>query len=151
MKQLEPTGTLSVEYLGEVIVIRPEGACDDECAQALEGIIRQIEAEPEKDIILDASKLQYIETPGFRWIVNHFRRLQTIGRSLVVAGLAGPAERAFRLLQLDKFVPSVKSVDAAIAKVKGEDASQDNGSSVSSAHLHSQASEEHKDERQHIR
>lgn len=119
MKQLEPSpSTLHVENIGEAIVICPEGACDDECTEALEGIISQIEGRPQKNIILDASKINYIETSGFRWIINQFRKLQDIGGSLIVAGLAGPAERAFKLLQLDKYIPAAATVEAALARVR---------------------------------
>lgn len=116
MTQLkEGVRSLHVKTLGEAIVVSPEGACDSECADALEKIISQIEV-TQKNIILDASHLNYIDTPGFRWLVNRFRRLQDLGGSLVVAGLAGPAERAFRLLQLDRYIPAASSVEAALAR-----------------------------------
>lgn len=119
MTQLKPPpSVLHVKNLGEAIVICPEGACDDECTEALESIIKQIEARPQTNIIIDVSKVNYIETSGFRWIIKQFRKLQEIGGSLIVAGLAGPAERAFRLLQLDKYIPEAATVDAALARVK---------------------------------
>lgn len=124
MKQLEPMPSmLYVRKLGEAIIIRPEGACDDECTEALDGVISHIQEKPQTTVIIDASKLKYIETSGFRWIINHFRKLQDIGGSLVIAGLAGPAERAFKLLQLDKYIPAAVSVEAALARrreAKGE-------------------------------
>lgn len=119
MKQMESRpGVLHVETLGDTIVISPEGACDDECAEALDGLISHIKNGPEKDIVLDASKLKYIESSGFRWMIDHFRKLQDVGRSLVVVGLAGPAERAFKLLQLDKFIPAASSIEAALARIR---------------------------------
>ncbi|MEN6372531.1 MAG: STAS domain-containing protein [Armatimonadota bacterium] len=119
MKQLEPLPSgLHVKNIGEAIVICPEGACDEECTEALESIISQIESKPQTNIILDASKINYIETSGFRWIINQFRKLQEIGGSLIVAGLAGPAERAFKLLQLDRYIPAAATVEAALARVR---------------------------------
>lgn len=118
MAQLERSvRALHVERRGEAVVLSPEGACDSECAEALEGFISQI-ADSEKLIVLDASHLNYIDTPGFRWLVNRFRKLQELGVSLIVVGLAGPAERAFKLLQLDRFIPAASSVEAAIARLK---------------------------------
>jgi anti-sigma B factor antagonist len=119
MKQLEAQPcVLRVENLGEAIVIIPEGACDDQCTEALDGITFELEKNPHKDIILDASKLQYIETSGFRWIITQFRKLQDLGGSLIVAGLAGPAERGFKLLQLDKYIPAAATVEAALARIR---------------------------------
>lgn len=109
---------LHVRTLGEVIVISPEGACDMECAEALEGLMNRIESAKQKDIILDASHLKYIDTPGFRWIIKQCRKLQDLGGSLVLAGLKGPAERAFKLLQLDKFIPAFTTVDGALARLR---------------------------------
>ena len=127
MKQLEfKPGSLHVENLGETIVISPEGACDDQCTEALEGLISHLKDGPEKDIVLDASRLNYIETSGFRWMIDRFRKLQDIGRSLVIVGLAGPAERAFKLLQLDKFIPAASSVDAALARIRNSHESRKN-------------------------
>lgn len=117
--KLKPS-PLHVEKLSEAIVISPEGACDLECTAALEGLINHIEVEPKKNIILDASRLKYIDTSGFRWIVDQFRKLQEKGGSLIIAGLGGPAERAFKLLQLDKYIPEAKTVDAALAKMRLE-------------------------------
>ncbi|HOM70973.1 MAG TPA: STAS domain-containing protein [Armatimonadota bacterium] len=123
MKQLESgpgAMHIDVETLGEAVVISPKGACDDHCAEVLESIIKQIEEKPHQTVILDASKLQYIETPGFRLIIKQFRKLQELGGMLIVAGLCGPAERAFRLLQLDKYIPAVANVEAALARVRRE-------------------------------
>jgi anti-anti-sigma factor len=89
-----------------------------ECTQVLDSIVEQIENSPGKDIILDASRVKYIDTPGFRWITDHFRKIQELGGQLVVVGLKGPAERAFRLLQLDRFIPSATNVDAALARIR---------------------------------
>jgi anti-anti-sigma factor len=119
MKQIqESRRALHIETRGEAIVVSPEGVCDLECTRALEGIIGQIDDGTRKNIVLDASHLKYIETPGFRWIVDRFRKLQELGGSLVIAGLAGPAERAFKLLQLDRFIPAAATVEAALARIR---------------------------------
>ena len=119
MKRLNPEHpTLDVQTVGEAIVISAEGPCDRECAEALDALINRTQETPRKNIILDASRIKYIETPGFRWIVEQCRRLQEIGGSLVVAGLKGPAERAFRLLQLDRFIPAASTVEAALARIR---------------------------------
>jgi len=68
-----------------------------------------------KHIVLDASGLDYIDSPGFRWLVDRSREVHDGGGSFTVVGLAGSAERAFRLLRLDQFIPSAPSVEAAIA------------------------------------
>lgn len=121
MKQMElepEPRALRVATLREAIVISPEGACDQKCTEELDGVIRKIEGVEQKNIILDASRLKYIDTPGFRWIIDQCRKLQEFGGSLIIAGLKGPAERAFKLLQLEKFIPAVANVEGAIARLR---------------------------------
>lgn len=109
---------LYVESIGSTLVIRPEGPCDTECTQALDGLVRGMPEGPGATVIFDATDVNYIDTPGFRWMTNQFRHLQEIGGQLIVTGLKGPAERAFKLLQLDHFIPSAATVDAALARMK---------------------------------
>ena len=124
MKQLEYTPrSLHVETTDEALVIRPEGPCDTECARALDGIVKQLNRSSRTSVILDATDVKYIDTPGFRWITDQFRKVQDLGGQLVVVGLKGSAERAFKLLQLDRFIPSTATVEAAIARIRRGDKS----------------------------
>lgn len=109
---------MHVQTTDEALVIRPEGPCDTDCARELDGIVRQIDLSTGRTVILDASDVNYIDTPGFRWITDQFRKMQDLGGLLVVTGLKGPAERAFKLLQLDKFIPSAATVEAAMANIR---------------------------------
>ncbi len=120
MEQLETSRLLRVETIGNTVVLHPEGPCDTECTRVLDGIVIEIERAAGKDIILDASDVKYIDTPGFRWITDHFRKIQDLGGQLVVVGLKGPAERAFKLLQLDRFIPLAANVDAALARLRNK-------------------------------
>jgi anti-anti-sigma factor len=122
LNQLEPTPrSLYVESIGNTLVIRLEGPCDTECTRALDGVVSRIPNDSGTTVIFDATDVKYIDTPGFRWITTLFRRLQEIGGQLIVAGLKGPAERAFKLLQLDKFIPSTANVEAALARLRPGD------------------------------
>ena len=67
-----------------------------------------------KHLILDLSDVEYVETPGYRWIVRQLRQLESSGKTLVVAGLPSSVERVFRLLRLDQTVPVARNVGEAM-------------------------------------
>jgi anti-anti-sigma factor len=108
---------LHIEKRGEALVMRPEGGCSQECVEAMDGVISHVDSGARKNIILDASRLSYIDTPGFRWILQRGLDLQATGRALIVVGLTGSAERAFQLLQIGRFICSASSVEAALTRV----------------------------------
>lgn len=98
-------------------VVRPEGACDQEKTEALARLVnsRLINA---RNLILDLSHAEYVESPGFRWLVRQVRKLEGAGKTLVVVGLSPSVERAFRLLRLDSMIPSAEDVPEALEKVE---------------------------------
>ena len=99
-------------------VVRPEGACTEDRIEALAKLVNSPLLDS-KDLVLDLSHAEYVESPGFRWIVRQVRTLEANGRSLVLAGLQPTVERAYRLLLLDKVVPAARDVPEALNKVQG--------------------------------
>lgn len=94
-------------------VVRPEEACNEDCTQALARLVNSPLIDSE-NLIIDLSHVEYVETPGFRWLVRQYRQLEAKGKVLVVAGLPPSVERAFKLLQLDRLIPLAKDVPEAI-------------------------------------
>lgn len=98
-------------------VVRPEGACDTETTEALARLVNSPLIES-RNLVLDLSRTRYIETPGYRWLVRQLRQLEASGKTLVVAGLPPAVERNFRLLRLDKTIPTAKNVSEALEIVR---------------------------------
>jgi len=94
-------------------VIRPEGACNEARTEALAKLVNSPLLDA-KHLILDLSHTDYVESPGFRWIVRQVRKLETDGRKLVVTGMLAPVDRAFKLLKLENLVPVAKDVTEAL-------------------------------------
>lgn len=94
-------------------VVRPEGACDASRTEALARLANSplIDA---KNLVLDLSHADYVESPGFRWLVRQVRKLEAAGKTLVVVGLSPQADRAFRLLKLDRMIPTAADVAEAM-------------------------------------
>jgi anti-anti-sigma factor len=97
-------------------IVRPDGACDEKRTQALAKFVSSplISA---NHLILDLSHAEYVETPGFRWLLRHVRDLESTGRTLTVVGLSPSVERAFRLLKLEKVIGIAKDVPEALERL----------------------------------
>ena len=100
-------------------IVRPEGACNEERTEALARFVSSplIGA---KNLVLDLSHTDYVESPGFRWIVRQVRMLENDGKRLVLAGVPSPVERALKLLKLDGVIPTAKDVKSALAHINCE-------------------------------
>ena len=97
-------------------VVRPEGACNERRTEALARFVNSPLIHS-KDLILDLSHSEYVETPGFRWIVRQVKDLESAGRTLTVVGLVPAVDRTFRLLKLEKIVGVAKDVPEALEKI----------------------------------
>lgn len=95
-------------------IVRPEGACDEERTEALAKLVNSplISA---KNLILDLSRVGYVESPGYRWLVRQLQQLESDGRTLVLVGVPPSVERALKLLRLDRFFPVARDVQEALA------------------------------------
>ena len=94
-------------------VLRPQGACNSETTEAMARLANSSLVQS-KHLIVDLSRVDYVETPGYRWMVRQLRQLESSGKTLVVAGLPSSVERVFRLLRLDQTVPVAKNVSDAM-------------------------------------
>ena len=100
-------------------VVRPEGGCNAGTAEALGRLVNSSLIQS-KHLILDLSRSDYVETPGYRWILRQLKQLESSGKKLVVAGLPPSVERVFRLLNLDKSIPVTKDVPEALRHCHAE-------------------------------
>ncbi len=98
-------------------VVRPEGPCDAEVTEALAALVSS-PLISSKNLIIDLSRANYVETPGYRWLICRLKELEAAGKKLVVAGLSPSVERAFRLLKLDRSIPTAATVSEALEQIQ---------------------------------
>lgn len=104
---------LHYHLMEDFAIIRPEQACDENTTKALAALVNSTLIKS-KNIILDLSHSKYVESPGFRWILRQFQALEAAGKRLIVAGLPSNAQKAFKLLKLDEYIPSADDVRSAV-------------------------------------
>ncbi len=104
--------------IDDCAIVRPDGACDEERTQALAKFVSSplISA---NHLILDLSHADYVETPGFRWLLRHVKDLESRGKTLTVVGLSPSVERAFKLLKLNRVIGVAKDVPQALERIHG--------------------------------
>ena len=104
--------------IDDCAIVRPDGACDEERTQALAKFVSSplISA---NHLILDLSHADYVETPGFRWLLRHVKDLESRGKTLTVVGLSPSVERAFKLLKLNRVIGMAKDVPQALERIHG--------------------------------
>lgn len=101
----------------ECAIVRPEGPCDSETTEALARLVSSPLIES-RHLILDLSRTEYVETPGYRWIVRQLKDLEAAGKTLMVAGLPPSIERMFKLLRLDESIPVHETVNEALERIR---------------------------------
>ena len=102
------------DVVDDCVVIRPDGACNEKKIESL-ATLADSEFATRKNLILDLSGAEYVDSPGFRWIVRQVRSLKGEGRRLLLAGLQPTVKRAYKLLLLDKIVPAFDTPEDALA------------------------------------
>jgi anti-anti-sigma factor len=70
-----------------------------------------------KNLIIDLSRSDYVETPGYRWLMLRLKELDAAGKKLIVTGLPPSVERAFKLLRLDRSIPTADNVSEALERI----------------------------------
>lgn len=103
-------GLLSVERRqeGDRLVVSPIGELDVSSAERLHEALIGIENDPPKYIVLDLSRLTFIDSAGLRLIVSWQRRCaQADGATLELRRGSQAIQRVFQIAGLERSLPFV--------------------------------------------
>lgn len=84
-------------------------------SQQVETTIQKLLESGSKNIILDMSGINYIDSTGVGIVSFCFGKIKAGGGTLKVAGAVGTVREVFRITMLDTLVPFVASVEDAAA------------------------------------
>jgi anti-sigma B factor antagonist len=115
MNEAQPL-TMEVKSIQGVPVIELLGEINSFAQQTLEEAYSQAEALPGKSILLDFSRVDYINSTGIALIVNLLRRARGTDRKLLASGLSKHYEEIFEITRLSEFIPMFADVDQALAE-----------------------------------
>jgi anti-sigma B factor antagonist len=76
------------------------------------------ESHPEPYLILDVSKLSFIDSAAIGYLVNAYLQREQNGKKLALAGVSGSAERILKVTHMTKLLEMYPSVDEAEASFR---------------------------------
>lgn len=86
----------------EVVLIEIEGDVDAYSARALDKALSNLLAEGHRRLVLDASQMDFISSPGLRAILFAHREVCEHGGQVRVCGLTGQVRRIFEMVGFDE-------------------------------------------------
>jgi anti-sigma B factor antagonist len=114
MNEAQPL-SMEVKTVHGVPVIELWGEINSFAQQTLEEAYNQAEALAGNTILLDFSRVDYINSTGIALIVNLLRRARASDRKLLASGLSKHYEEIFEITRLSEFIPMFADLDQALA------------------------------------
>jgi anti-sigma B factor antagonist len=108
---------LSWQAQDGVCVIRALGDLDIVTSRQLDGALSQARKEY-KQIVLDLSGVEFMDTSSLAVIVGHWKSLEEIGGSLALAGARYQSTKSLWITGLADRIPLYQSVDLAVGAAK---------------------------------
>lgn len=110
---VEPDFEVTVERSSGTAVVQVAGELDLASAPTLADVLRDLEPSCNR-VILDLSRLTFIDSTGLRLAIGEHRRAELDGFDFVVAGATEPILRVLRVTGLDVSLPMAPDVASAL-------------------------------------
>jgi anti-sigma B factor antagonist len=96
---------ITIDSVGRQRTVRLEGECDLASAPALREALRPLVPPDVKEVIIDASGLDFIDSTGLGVFVGANKRLREGGGELKIAGAMGAVQRVLEVTGLGRAIP----------------------------------------------
>ncbi len=107
--------TYSLEPRGERCLVYWQGAAGYEQASVLDRCLSEIQGQPNKIVVLDLSKVDYIGSVALGILVTLHRKMEARQGELRLVGATPQIREVFTLCALDKVFHSYPDVAAALS------------------------------------
>lgn len=107
-----------VRYQDDIPVIEARGECDLVTCLKLKDTAQHLISAGQNKIIFDLRGTTYIDSSGFRVLLESRNKVVQRGGNIALVSLAAPAERVFNLLRLDELLIRTDTVEQGIEKLK---------------------------------
>jgi len=105
--------TIVEEPRGDALVLRPVGDVDLSRSPAMRERLTKAIASPAKKLIVDLSKVPYMDSSGVATLVEALQHCRKAGKKLVLAALQPKVRSIFEIAKLTQVFEVVDRVDAA--------------------------------------
>lgn len=76
------------------------------------------EKEAKKKIVVDLTKVSYVDSSGLATLVEMLKKTKSQGGSLCLAGMSEKVKSLFEITKLDRLFSIVSSADEAVSKLQ---------------------------------
>lgn len=100
------------------LIVYLEGELDHHSAEEVRSKIdNKIDSNKEKSIILDFSKVSFMDSSGIGVVIGRYKKLGTKGGNISIVNPTNNVSRIFQLSGLFKIIHSYGSIDEAISNM----------------------------------
>lgn len=110
--------TAELRFEQGIPVIEASGECDLITSRKIRDIADQLISSGHNRIIFDLRGMTYIDSSGFRVLLDTQRKVDEKHGNIALVCLTTPVERVFHLLHLEELLITSDSVENAIAKLQ---------------------------------
>jgi anti-sigma B factor antagonist len=104
---------INIAESGATRVVKLEGSCDLATAPNLRQTLQGLVPPGVKEVVLDVTDLEFIDSTGLGVVLGAMRRLREGGGVLRIAGAHGIVKRVLEITDLDKVIPLADTAPAA--------------------------------------
>ena len=104
----------SERYENDIPVLQPSGRLDASSSSEFKQKVLSLAAGPAKKVVLDLSKLTFIDSSGLGSMVSLLRTLSKKGGDIRLAALASQVQSLFELTRLHRVFEIYSSVEDAL-------------------------------------
>ena len=109
---------IDVRHEDDIAIIEASGECDLITSRMLKETADGLFEEKSCKIIFDLRNMDYIDSSGFRVLLEAKSIASNQGGDIALVSLPPPVERVYTLLRLDELVMRTDSVDEAVSRLR---------------------------------
>ena len=107
-----------VSFESHALLLQAWGRIDFFNADVFEVQARRALAGTDRDVVIDASGVTYLSTPGLRVLLHLWQDLKKEGRTLHVCALRPYIQQVLEIIGFNQIIPNHTDVAAALAAVE---------------------------------
>ncbi|MHB0912322.1 MAG: STAS domain-containing protein [Armatimonadota bacterium] len=110
---------VNIRYEQDFPIIEAKGECDLITSRKLRDAVDNLISTGHCALIFDFRYMTYIDSSGFRVLLEAKNKAFERGGDIVLVSLTAPVERIFDLLRLGELIARTDTVEDAISRLKG--------------------------------
>lgn len=109
---------VEIGYVEDIAVIKARGECDLITSRKLKEASDSLINTGRCRIIFDLRDMSYIDSSGFRILLEAQNKVEKKGGGIALVSLTAPVERVFNLLRLGELIVRTDTIEEAVEKLK---------------------------------